>query len=448
MISNFPHFLGVFMPKCSPIVHPNIVSKFDIMATTIKYEIRKERPRPDGSFPIRIRITHNRKNKYLPTPWTILPSQIDKEGCITDYRIDGYVYDMIRDIRTKIDELGIRANDMSVEDIIDYINTEEEKKRPFALDFVQYTRDYIQKLKDTGHSGTAVNYNCAINSLVKFAKRETVDVLAMTSKFVQNWIDWIGEQPTPKGKSGGRAASLYFACLRAMYHRARKEFNDEERGIIRIPFSPFSKVDVPKPKPTRKRALTMEQLRAIASVERPDTWDNKRFNLSCDAFMLSFMLIGMNAADLYDAPASALDGERITYKRKKTRTRRDDEAEISVKVEPEVIHLVEKYRDPKGERLFRFCRLYSDPGTFNAALNKGLKQVGKALGIEDLEFYAARHSWATIATNEAGIDKYTVHEALNHVDPAMNVTDIYIKKTWSNIDKANRAVLDLVFGKK
>ena len=127
MISNFPHFLGVFMPKCSPIVHPNIVSKFDIMATTIKYEIRKERPRPDGSFPIRIRITHNRKNKYLPTPWTILPSQIDKEGCITDYRIDGYVYDMIRDIRTKIDELGSRANDMSVEDIIDYINTEEEK---------------------------------------------------------------------------------------------------------------------------------------------------------------------------------------------------------------------------------------------------------------------------------------------------------------------------------
>ena len=272
--------------------------------------------------------------------------------------------------------------------------------------------------------------------------------MAMTSKFVQNWIDWIGEQPTPKGKSGGRAASLYFASLRAMHKRAHKEFNDEERGIIRIPFNPFAKVDVPKPKPTRKRALTMEQLRAIASVERPDTWDNKRFNLSCDAFMLSFMLIGMNAADLYDAPASAFDGERITYKRKKTRTRRDDEAEISVKVEPEVIHLVENCRDPKGERLFRFCRLYSDPGTFNAALNKGLKQVGKALGIEDLEFYAARHSWATIATNEAGIDKYTVHEALNHVDPAMKVTDIYIKKNWSNIDKANRAVLDLVFGKK
>jgi hypothetical protein len=25
-------------------------------------------------------------------------------------------------------------------------------------------------------------------------------------------------------------------------------------------------------------------------------------------------------------------------------------------------------------------------------------------GIDDLEFYAARHTWATIASNEAGVD--------------------------------------------
>lgn len=48
------------------------------MATTIKYIIREERPRPDGSFPIRIRITHNRKIKYLPTPWCVeKPGLID-----------------------------------------------------------------------------------------------------------------------------------------------------------------------------------------------------------------------------------------------------------------------------------------------------------------------------------------------------------------------------------
>ena len=64
--------------------------------------------------------------------------------------------------------------------------------------------------------------------------------------------------------------------------------------------------------------------------------------------------------------------------------------------------------------------------------------------MDDLEYYAARHSWATIALNDAGVDKYTVHSALNHVDESMRVTDMYIRKSWDPIDKANRKVLDLL----
>ena len=63
--------------------------------------------------------------------------------------------------------------------------------------------------------------------------------------------------------------------------------------------------------------------------------------------------------------------------------------------------------------------------------------------MNDLEFYAARHTWATLASNDVAIDKYVVHSALNHVDPSMKVTDLYIKKSWDPIDHANRKVLDL-----
>ena len=73
-----------------------------------------------------------------------------------------------------------------------------------------------------------------------------------------------------------------------------------------------------------------------------------------------------------------------------------------------------------------------------------MKQIGDKLGIEDLEYYAARHSWATLACSTAvGIDKATVHEALNHVDDKMKVTDIYIDHDWSVIWEANRKVLEL-----
>ena len=150
----------------------------------------------------------------------------------------------------------------------------------------------------------------------------------------------------------------------------------------------------------------------------------------------------MNAVDLYEC-RDFKDG-RITYQRTKTKERRADKAEISIKIEDELMPLFEKYRDKTGERVFNFYRLYGSVGTFSCALNKGLKKIGAAIGVEDLEFYAARHSWATIALNDAGVDKYTVHTALNHVDDSMRVTDIYIRKSFDIVDKANRRVMDLM----
>ena len=43
-----------------------------------------------------------------------------------------------------------------------------------------------------------------------------------------------------------------------------------------------------------------------------------------------------------------------------------------------------------------------------------------------------------------GIDKYTVHTALNHVDQFTKITDVYIKPDWRPIDEANRKVIDYV----
>lgn len=62
-------------------------------------------------------------------------------------------------------------------------------------------------------------------------------------------------------------------------------------------------------------------------------------------------------------------------------------------------------------------------------------------------FYISRHSWATIALNKVGIDKYIVHAALNHIDDSMKVTDIYIERDFVNENKANVKVVKYVFGK-
>lgn len=153
----------------------------------------------------------------------------------------------------------------------------------------------------------------------------------------------------------------------------------------------------------------------------------------------------MNSVDLFNV--TDICNNRLVYYRTKTKDRRSDQAKMEVAIPQIIMPIVMKYHDETGQRVFKFYRHYSSYSTFNKAINRGLKEIGKQLQIDDLEFYAARHSWATIALNKCGIDKYTVHSALNHVDETMRITDIYIERDFVNENKANAKVVKYVFGK-
>lgn len=153
----------------------------------------------------------------------------------------------------------------------------------------------------------------------------------------------------------------------------------------------------------------------------------------------------MNLVDIFYC--SEYDGECITYNRHKTMARRMDRAEMVVRVPDVAKRLLERWRDDTGERVFNFYRLYASNRSLHLSVMYGLTELGRVTGIEALQFYSARHSWATIAVNDVEVDKYTVHMGLNHADPVMRVTDRYIKKDWSIVHRANEKVMEYVFGK-
>ncbi len=416
--------------------------------TTFKAEVYAHQKRSDGTYNIKIRVTHNRRKKYVPTVY-----YVTKDDLTRSYKIRNQYYidlcdNVIRDYRHAVERLGEKAKGMTVEQIVDHITRKETSSQDFHLDIVQYGRDLAARLKEKGHEGNAKVYEVALNSMVRFTGRECVDVKEITGRFVQDWIEWIGLQPSPSGRAvpeNRRAKSLYPATVRAIFNAAKNEFNDEDNNIINIPNSPFRRL--PKAPTTEKLALSIDSLRKIASLEDRTDYHlgTNRFNLARDMFLLGFCLIGINEADLFSC--TSLNDGYLTYDRTKTKNRRADHATISVKVQPQVERLIEKYRDPDGIRVFSFYKMYRNVNTFTYAINKGLKVVDDAVGIDSLKYYAARHSWATIALNDVGIDKYVVHAALNHVDEDMKVTDIYIKKSFDTINKANAKVLNKVFGK-
>lgn len=422
------------------------------MSTTFKAVVYAHHRKEDGTYNVKIRVTHNRKRKHLPTSIFITKEDMTRGLKIKNAQVNDTLKRTIEGYQKIVATLPIeRANVMSIEQVVEYMQNYNKNNGVFELDFIAFSRQVIEETIAAGRAGTAHSYESAVNALVRYLKRDTLSIHEVTVKLLTDFCDWLIKLPARKNREKGlRAPSLYLGNIRILHNKAKAIYNDEDAGIIRIPLSPFKRFQVPRPPLTRKRSITIEQLQAIMRVPRRVGYQNStkypisRQELARDMFLLSFGLIGMNSVDLYNC--TCIEGNRITYQRTKTTNRRADHATISIKIEPCVMPLVEKYRDPTGKRVFDFHLRYTTSNGFNGYINRGLKLIGamEGIGIPDLEFYAARHTWATLARNKANIDKATIHEALNHVDEQMRVTDIYIDKDYSKQDEANRRVLELV----
>ena len=81
--------------------------------------------------------------------------------------------------------------------------------------------------------------------------------------------------------------------------------------------------------------------------------------------------------------------------------------------------------------------------SFNSAVNKGLDEVGDAIGVKGLSFYYARHTMASLCANVLGVDIARVDEMLNHSDSKLRMARVYIQKDFKPLWDANRRLLDL-----
>ena len=420
---------------------------------TIKAEIKRSELKADGTYNVKIRFTLDRKVKRLSTNLFVTQQDLTKSLKFKeDTSIKREIDRLVLYYREQCLKLQLDQNHYSLDEIIEFLNGEQEKQQ--TIDFIKFSREWIASATIKG----APNYTTAINALVRFVGKEELDINLITLDFLEQFKAFlIGERDArtkklmQQGKrvTSNRTLSLYLVSIKKLFSEAKRKFNKKDKNLILIPNSPFEDFKIPKQEATRKRAIPADIIKKVWKLPYKDMKKGYkstcRYNLAKDCFILSFCLMGINSADLYNA--TEMRGNTIIYNRTKTKARRLDGAKMMVDIPKIVQPLIDKYKDSTGKRLFNFHQFYGDEKTFNKAINSGLKEIGSILEVDDLEYYAARHSWATIALNKVGIDKYTVHAALNHIDDSMKVTDIYIERDFVNENKANTKVVKYVFGK-
>ena len=397
---------------------------------TTKFYLDTRRIEPGRPAPLRISITKKRQVAFIGLDVRILPSQWDKrKERIINHPDQLFLNTHIAEFKRKVDtillnltisgELARKTAPEIKERVLFELQPRDEvdKDNLFAARFLAFANRKTESTKGI--------YMHTYRRMQAFVG-DTLERLTFED-ITKVWlVDF--ERFLAKTSPSQNARNIHLRNIRAVFNEA---MDDEITTAY-----PFRRFKI-RPVETAKRSLKVEQLRALFSAQVEPHSEQY-----VDIFKLTFYLIGINIADLCHLK-EIYDG-RIEYNRFKTKRF------YSVKVEPEALEIIEKYRG-KGH-LLNILDRYKDYENYRHRLNMNLRRIGDiSVGkhgkktIEPLfpgiTSYWARHSWATIAAS-LDVPKETIAAALGH--GRKTTTDIYIDFECPKIDVANRRVIDWV----
>lgn len=263
----------------------------------------------------------------------------------------------------------------------------------------------------SNHASTAASFGCFLASAREWSTRR-FDAAA-----VRAYEDWLLRV---RGISRN-SSSFYQRILRATLAEAG--------GDVSVFDGIFTGVA-----PTRKRAAPPEAIARLAGLQLRGTQEFCR-----DLFLFSVAARGMAFVDMAYLLKSDISNGYIRYVRRKTGR------QLSIKLEPCMQTLIEKWRSPNGSPFVFPIVSRTDAEGFRefragrAWYNAALKALGGRIGCAGLSSYVARHTWATSALR-SGLPVSTISAGMGHASE--RTTRIYLASLApSALDRANLQVL-------
>ena len=221
-------------------------------------------------------------------------------------------------------------------------------------------------------------------------------------------------------------ARHYLAILKKICRLAFKEGHAEKRYFVNF--------KLPKENRKAPRALSREDFEKIRDLEIPAS--RVTHNIARDLFLFA-CYTGVPYADavsitddnIYTDDNGAL---WLKYLRKK------NEHLGRVKLLPEAIALIEKYRSNERKELF--------PMIHHPNLRRHMKGLRDLAGIKtDLVYHMGRHTFGSLITLEAGVPIETISKMLGHTN--LTTTQLYAKvtpkKLFNDMDIFIKATSDM-----
>lgn len=395
-----------------------------------------------GNYPIKLRLTYQRKQKYYPLALDLSKSDFDKvkdekqrAGKFKTYR------DQFIEVEDKARKIINKLTDFSFESF-------EKKFLNLSTgdNVFNYFKKSQERLTKEGRAGTADTYKCAYNSLMEFTGKKELSFKNVNPEFLREYERWmVAERISQKGKTiKGKSLTtvgIYLRNLRAI-------FNDAIHGeTIKPEYYPFGKrgYEIPIGR-NIKKALVMSDIEKIFKYTPITEAEGK----ARDLFIFSYLCNGINTKDIARLKYKHISGDKLTFFRAKTeKTSRANLKAIQVILTPEIDQIIKRWGTPSihdEQYIFHILTGTESPEQELAkvkqatkTINKYIKRIGEKLKIDkNISTYTARHSYATVL-KRAGVSIEFISESLGHKD--LKTTQSYLDSFEDDVKKENSKLL-------
>jgi integrase/recombinase XerD len=369
-----------------------------------------------GLYPVKLRLTFMNKQYYYKTGIDLNHDDFE-EVCKEK------VSKQFREIKIKLEAGLVKAKNIQLQMPSFSVNKFNElfyDLQPKQSSLVDLYEKVIKEKLDSGSIGTAENYQCSLNSILKFKPKCTFEDIdnSFLKRYEKSLVD--------SGKSIS-TVGIYLRPLRAILNKALSE------NLISSNNYPFKKGSYTIPSSKNiKKALSKDDIKQIINMSLVSMSTKEKAR---DFWVLSYLLNGMNVTDICNLKFDNIDGDYLRFIRQKTHnTSRSLQTKITVPILPFTKELINKWsikQCQSNDYIFGIISETDDAITrrkkikqFTKTINKYMKLISDELNFKTPALsYSARHSFSTIL-KQSGASIEMISESLGHSSTA--VTKSYL----------------------
>lgn len=417
----------------------------------------------NGEFSVFLRITKDRKVKYISLGISALPEQWDeqfgrynekkKKGVLVHPNfIENNAFLNVQEIKAKdlINDFERNKIDWTLNQFEDaFLNRSKQGKvKPFI-------QNLVQTMRATDHNGNAECYQRTLHMLELFDKKfdqryfSEIDIkyvrafdvfLQMPRETVYTSKKGNTRVVQRKGNSGN-SRRIIFKTLRAILNAA---IESKEASQSTYPFGKGGFQVAKLGEETEKRYLPSAQLLKMKSD--PEVELRESLQYAQKLFLISYFFYGMSFKDMANLKTENIksleNGSYIVYKRTKTRHNKEAKA-INIKLTEELQALINELCEIKKPVDNYLLPIVSIEGLTGETLYKHIKNrlkkfnghlttLAEKLNIENIHItsYVSRHTMAMTLQNN-NVPREVISQILDHKDT--RTTNTYLDSFSSNV---------------